>query len=92
MSVGYAVAGGTATAGSDLESVSGVLTWADGESGSKSFQIPILDDQLAEGGETVVFTLNGAAGGAALGSPASAVLTIRDDEAPRRRRATRQGE
>ena len=89
VSVAYAVAGGTATAGSDLESVSGVLTWADGESGSKSFQIPILDDQLAEGGETVVFTLSGAAGGAALGSPASAMLTIRDDEAPPRRRAIR---
>jgi Protein of unknown function (DUF3500)/Calx-beta domain len=89
VSVAYAVAGGTATAGSDLESVSGVLTWADGESGSKSFQIPILDDQLAEGDETVVFTLSSAAGGAALGSPASTMLTIRDDEAPRRRRTVR---
>jgi hypothetical protein len=91
VSVAYAVAGGTATAGSDLESVSGVLTWADGESGSKSFQIPILDDELAEGDETVVFTLSSAAGGAALGSPASTMLTIRDDEVPRRRRTTRHG-
>ena len=89
VSVAYAVAGGTATAGSDVESVSGVLTWADGESGSKSFQIPIHDDELAEGEETVVFTLSSAAGGAALGSPASTMLTIRDDEGARRRRATR---
>ncbi|HYR29783.1 MAG TPA: DUF3500 domain-containing protein [Thermoanaerobaculia bacterium] len=89
VSVAYAVAGGTATAGSDLESVSGVLTWADGESGSKSFQIPILDDQLTEGHETVVFTLSSAAGGAALGSPASTMLTIRDDEPLLRRRAVR---
>ncbi len=71
--------------------MSGVLTWADGESGNKSFQIPILDDQLAEGAETVVFTLNSAAGGAALGSPASTMLTIRDDDGPgaRRRRTVR---
>ena len=89
VSVAYAVAGGTATAGSDLESVSGVLTWADGESGSKSLQIPILDDQVAEGDETVVFTLSGAAGGAALGSPASTMLTINDDEPSLRRRAIR---
>ena len=90
VSIAYAVAGGTATAGSDLETVSGVLTWADGESGSKSFQIPILDDQVDEGDETVVFTLSSAAGGAALGSPASTMLTIRDDDGPRhRRRAVR---
>lgn len=88
VSVAYAVAGGTASAGSDLESVSGVLTWADGEDGSKSFQIPILDDQVTEGEETVVFTLSSAAG-ASLGSPASAMLTIRDDEVPPRRRAVR---
>jgi hypothetical protein len=92
VSVAYAVAGGTATPGSDLESVSGVLTWADGESGSKSFQIPILDDELVEGQETVVFTLSSAAGGAVLGSPASTMLTIRDDEVPPRRRAVRHGE
>ncbi|HYH06323.1 MAG TPA: DUF3500 domain-containing protein [Thermoanaerobaculia bacterium] len=90
VSVAYAVAGGTATAGSDLESVSGVLTWADGESGSKSFQMPILNDQMDESDETVVFTLSSAAGGAALGSPASTMLTIRDDDGTLyRRRAVR---
>ncbi|HEU4521422.1 MAG TPA: hypothetical protein VFT12_05420, partial [Thermoanaerobaculia bacterium] len=58
-----------------------------------SFQIPILDDQVEEGDETVVFTLNSAAGGAALGSPASTMLTIRDDDGPPRprRRAVRRG-
>ena len=90
VSVAYAVVGGTATAGSDLQSVSGVLTWADGEGGSKSFQIPILDDQFIEGHETVVLTLSSAAGGAALGSPASTMLTIGDDEGPRRRRTIRR--
>lgn len=92
VSVAYAVAGGTATAGTDFEPVSGVLNWADGESGSRSFQIPITDDGVAEGAETVVFTLSGAAGGAALGNPASAMLTIRDDDPSRRRRGVRLGE
>ncbi|HEX8255721.1 MAG TPA: DUF3500 domain-containing protein [Thermoanaerobaculia bacterium] len=86
VSVGYAVAGGTATAGSDHESVSGVLTWADGEGGTKSFQIPILGDQVVEADETIVLTLSNAAGGAALGSPASTMLTIRDDDGSRQRR------
>ncbi|HEX8617445.1 MAG TPA: DUF3500 domain-containing protein, partial [Thermoanaerobaculia bacterium] len=90
VSVAYAVAGGTATAGSDHESVSGVLTWADGESGNKSFQIPILNDEIAESDDTVVLTLSNAAGGASLGSPASTMLTIRDDDGSRhRRRAVR---
>ena len=93
VSVSYAVAGGTATSGSDFQSVSGVLTWADGDSGSKSFQIPILDDQLDEADETIVLTLSSAAGGAALGSPASTMLTIRDnDGSHRRRRASQPGE
>jgi hypothetical protein len=90
VSVAYAVAGGTATPGSDFESVSGVLTWSDGESGSKSFQIPIVDDIVAENAETVVLTLSSASGGAALGSPASTVLMIGDDDG-RRRRGVRPG-
>ena len=89
VSVAYEVAGGTATAGSDFQAVSGMLNWGDGESGSKSFQLPILNDQVAEGAETVVFTLSSAAGGAALGSPASTMLTIHDDDASRRRPARR---
>ena len=94
VSVEYRVDGGTATAGSDLESVSGVVTWADGEGGSRSIQIPILNDQVEESDETVVFTLNTPEGGAALGSLASTTLTIRDDDAPPRprRRAVGRGE
>lgn len=79
-SVNYATANGTATAGSDYTATSGTLNWAAGDAASKTFSIPILDDALQEGSETLTVTLSGASG-AALGSTTSATLTITDWEA-----------
>ncbi|MFO0953440.1 MAG: Calx-beta domain-containing protein [Isosphaeraceae bacterium] len=82
VSVHYATSNGTATAGSDYTAVSGDLTWADGDSAPKSFTIPILDDTVTEPNETVNITLSSPAGGATLGSPATSVLTIVDNDPP----------
>ncbi len=81
VSVHYATSDGTATAGSDYTAVSGTLTFADGEA-SKTFTVPVLDDSLVEGNETVTLTLSNPTGGAMLGSPASAALTIVDNDSP----------
>ena len=79
--VSYATSNGTATAGSDYTSTSGTLSWADGDTSSKTFSIPILDDSAYETDETVNLTLSSPTGGATLGSPSTAVLTIIDNDA-----------
>ena len=48
-----------------------------------TFTIPILLDSPVEADETVILTLSSPTGGASLGSPSSAVLTIRNDTADR---------
>lgn len=78
-SVNYATSNGTATAGSDYTSSSGSLSWTSADAATKTFVIPILDDGAYEGNETVNITLSGATG-ASLSSPASAVLTITDND------------
>lgn len=77
-SVEYTTAGGTATAGADYGEVSGQLVFADGEV-SKTFIVPVYDDELVEGDETITLFLFNPTG-VILGQNTS-VLTIRGDEA-----------
>jgi hypothetical protein len=76
--VSYAtVAGGTAIDGVNYTSVSGALNWTNGESGSKSFTVPIFNDNLAEPNQTVNLALSNPTNDAsALGLQSTAVLTI----------------
>ncbi|GIW19336.1 MAG: hypothetical protein KatS3mg064_2493 [Tepidiforma sp.] len=81
VTVDYAtVAGGTATFGLDFVVASGTLSWANGEGGNKSFTITPVQDSFIEGPETVILQLSNPTGGATLGSPATATLTILDDD------------
>ncbi|MGB5583967.1 MAG: Calx-beta domain-containing protein, partial [Gammaproteobacteria bacterium] len=77
--VDYATGDGTAVAGSDYTAVIGNLSFADGVT-SQTFTIEIRDDTDYEGDETVNLSLSNPTGGAGLGSPATAVLTIAEDE------------
>ncbi|SEH06758.1 Calx-beta domain-containing protein [Candidatus Venteria ishoeyi] len=84
VSVPYVKAvGGSATAGSDFSAVSGTLNWADGDSGNKSFQVPISNDSLDESNETFAYGFAASpSGGASLGSPMITQITIIDDDEP----------
>ena len=79
VTVAYATSNGTATAGSDYTASSGTLTFAVGET-TKTFTVPILDDTLVEGNETVKLTLTSPTGGATLGGQSTATLTIVSDD------------
>lgn len=77
VTVHFSTSDGTANAGSDYTAASGTLTWQDGEVGAKIFTIPITNDSIVEGTETLNLALNNVTGGATLGT-ASATLNISD--------------
>jgi hypothetical protein len=78
--VDYASSNGTATSESDYTSATGTLAFSCGQT-TKTFQVPILQDSSLEPDETVNLSLSNPTGGASLGSPAGATLTIQDDDA-----------
>ncbi|NQT73899.1 MAG: hypothetical protein HQ553_14215 [Chloroflexi bacterium] len=81
VTVNYATGDGTALAISDYTTTSGTLTFAAGVT-SQTFDIPMVDDTIAEDmNETVILSLT-SSGYAIIGSPNPATLTIQDDDAP----------
>lgn len=76
VTVNYATANGSATAGNDYTAVSGTLTFAAGEA-SKTIAVPILGDVLVEGSETFSCVLSSPTN-ATLGN-ATGVCTLADD-------------
>jgi hypothetical protein len=79
VSIGYATGGGTATAGSDYTPASGTLTFAAGQA-SAQIVINLANDTTVEGNETIGVSLSSPQGGATLGTPGTATLTILDDD------------
>lgn len=79
VTVDYATGNGLATPGVDYTPQTGTLSFAPGET-SKTFSIPIFDDSVPEGSETVQLALTKPTGGAILGTQATARLYIMDNE------------
>lgn len=79
VSVRYASSMGVAKAGVDYVTAYGTLDFQDGQT-SRTFTVTLNDDSLNEAGESVKLTLSNPVGGASLGSPAQAILTIADDD------------
>jgi YD repeat-containing protein len=76
--VDYATSNGTAAAPSDYQAVAGTLTFAPGQT-TRSFVVPIVDDELSEEPESVNLTLSNSS--VSLGYPETSTLTIHDDDA-----------
>ena len=84
VSVAYAVTGGTVVDGTDYQSASGILSWNDGDAASKTFTVPVFSNAVIDS-KTVIITLASPTGGSVLGTNILTVLTIDDDDRPRRR-------
>jgi hypothetical protein len=76
ISVDYATSDDTAIAGSDYIAKADTLDWTDGDSVDKTFTIDIIDDSEPENDETLIVSLGNVTGGAELGMPNVAVVTI----------------
>lgn len=78
VTVAFATADGTATAGGDYQAAFGTLTFAPGET-TKTVSVPVIGDRLGEPSETFLVNLSGATGGAVV-TDGQGVGTIVDDE------------
>ena len=77
----FSTSDGTAVAQVDYETVNNTVFFADGDAQSRFINLPLLDDQVGgEPDKTVTLALSQPGGCTALGTPSTAVLTIRDDD------------
>jgi hypothetical protein len=74
--VDFATSDGTAVAGSDYPATTGTVTFNQGEI-SKAIFITFVNDNVLEGDEALNLTLSNPTGGAILGTPVTAALTIK---------------
>jgi hypothetical protein len=81
VSVRYQTSDGSARAGEDYTAASGILSWANGEGGRKTFEVPVAGDTAAEGNETVMLALSDPTGGATVDAArGTSTLSILDDD------------
>ncbi|MHC4251005.1 MAG: LamG-like jellyroll fold domain-containing protein, partial [Planctomycetota bacterium] len=83
VSVDYATSDGAATAPEDYTAIPATtLSWADGDSSSRTFEVTVNGDYVVEADEGFTVALSNATGGATLGAPSSTTVTIRNDDNP----------
>lgn len=76
----YSATSGSAAAGSDYLTVSGTLTFLQGET-TRTFSVSVLDDVLREGTESIRLELRSPGAAADRLPDSSAILFIKDDDA-----------
>jgi len=75
VSVNYATLDGTAVAGTVYVATSGSLTWADGDTATKTVSVTLKNAAITAD-KTFQVTLSAPAGGATLGNPAAATVAV----------------
>ena len=85
LTVSYATANGTATAGTDYTAKSGTLTFTNAAAGSQTFTVQTTEDTIDEGtGETFTVAISSPSGGGgpspSLGTSKTLTTTITDDD------------
>lgn len=80
----YATQNGTALAGVNYTATSGTLSWADGDTSSKTLTVPLINDAVwsAPSSRSFTLALTKASGGATLGASTVTVTVSEDDPAP----------
>lgn len=81
VSVRYSTRDGTAQAPFDFMHAAGLLTWNDGETGTKTFSVPLNNNGIVSGNKTVQIVLSNPSLPGALGGQSDGWLTIEDDDA-----------
>ncbi|MEQ2006395.1 MAG: putative Ig domain-containing protein [Limisphaerales bacterium] len=71
---------GSARAGSDFVGLTNTLSWANGDASPKPFTVNLINDTIVESGETFTVRLFNPGAGTSLGNPATATVTIVDDD------------
>jgi Leucine-rich repeat (LRR) protein len=80
VSVEYATSDETATNPDDYTQSTGTLYWSDSDTNDKTFPVEIIDDSQQENDETFIVSLGNPTGGAQLGTPDTAAVTITDND------------
>jgi hypothetical protein len=81
ISVTYATQNGSAQAGVDYTAVSGTLSWANGDGGSRTISVPLLNNQLFQpAARSFDIALGSPNGGALLDGNVAAQISIVDDD------------
>ena len=75
----YTTADGSALAGSDYTATSGTLTWSGGETGTKTFAVPIIDDTDDEPDQQFTVSLSSVV--SSVVTLSTAAMTIVDNDA-----------
>lgn len=79
VSLQYATVDGSAQAPGDYTATSGTLNWADGDAGTKTISVPIIDDTRVEGDESFTLALSNVSG-TTLGAITTTTVTIHDND------------
>lgn len=76
VSIKYATVNGTAVAGTDYTATSGTLNWAAGDATAKTISVPLSTSKAFSGSKTFSLKLSTVSGGATIGTPATASVTV----------------